>query len=114
REGNGPNDQLIPVDDGRHLQSRGRGDGCTEELPESQNYNDATGKTTIDSARPTANAIWLVRPARLGDAALTGVGLPRGDIPLALFAFNFGVETGQLTFIAAVLALLAVAGRFNL
>ena len=27
-------------------------------------------------------------------SALTEVGLPRGDIPLALFAFNVGVEAG--------------------
>ncbi|MEX2205584.1 MAG: HupE/UreJ family protein [Myxococcota bacterium] len=44
--------------------------------------------------------------------ALTSVGLPPGDVPLALFAFNVGVELGQLAFIAAVLALLALAGRF--
>jgi hydrogenase/urease accessory protein HupE len=47
-------------------------------------------------------------------SALTEVGLPRGDIPLALFAFNVGVELGQLMFIAAALTLLAVARRFNL
>jgi hydrogenase/urease accessory protein HupE len=43
--------------------------------------------------------------------ALTSVGLPPGDVPLALFAFNVGVELGQLAFIAAVLALLALARR---
>lgn len=47
-------------------------------------------------------------------SALTDVGLPRGDIPLALFAFNVGVEVGQLLFIAAVVALLAVARHFSL
>jgi hydrogenase/urease accessory protein HupE len=47
-------------------------------------------------------------------SALTELGLPRGDIPLALFAFNVGVEVGQLMFISAVLALFAVAERFNL
>ena len=36
-------------------------------------------------------------------SALAEVGLPKGDIPLALFAFNVGVELGQLAFIAAVL-----------
>jgi hydrogenase/urease accessory protein HupE len=41
--------------------------------------------------------------------ALIDIGLPRGDIPLALFAFNVGVELGQLAFIAAVLAVLACA-----
>ena len=37
--------------------------------------------------------------------ALREVGLPDGDIPLALFAFNFGIELGQLVFVAAVLLL---------
>ena len=36
-------------------------------------------------------------------SALTDIGLPQGDIPLALFAFNVGVECGQLAFVAAVL-----------
>ena len=35
--------------------------------------------------------------------ALREIGLPEGDIPLALFSFNVGVELGQLLFIAAVL-----------
>lgn len=35
--------------------------------------------------------------------ALSDVGLPQGDIPLALFAFNVGVEVGQLAFVGAVL-----------
>jgi hydrogenase/urease accessory protein HupE len=47
-------------------------------------------------------------------SALTEVGLPRSDIPVALFAFNVGVEVGQLMFIAAVFALLAVTACFNL
>ena len=42
-------------------------------------------------------------------SALTEIGLPQGDIPLALFAFNVGVEIGQLIFIAVVLAALACA-----
>jgi hydrogenase/urease accessory protein HupE len=36
--------------------------------------------------------------------ALAEVGLPHGEIPLALFSFNVGVECGQLGFIAAALA----------
>ena len=44
--------------------------------------------------------------------ALVDLGLPRGDIPLALFSFNVGVELGQLMFIAAILAIVAVARRF--
>ena len=42
--------------------------------------------------------------------ALAEVGLPVGAIPAALLFFNVGVELGQLTFVAAVLALMA-AGR---
>jgi hydrogenase/urease accessory protein HupE len=38
-------------------------------------------------------------------SALTGAGLPRADLPLALVSFNVGVELGQLGFIALVLAL---------
>jgi hypothetical protein len=34
--------------------------------------------------------------------ALTEVGLPQSDIPLALLFFNVGVEVGQLMFVAAV------------
>jgi len=37
--------------------------------------------------------------------ALTGAGLPRQDLPLALVSFNVGVELGQLGFIALILAL---------
>ena len=40
--------------------------------------------------------------------------MPRGDIPLALFAFNVGVELGQLAFIAAVLGSLAIVRRVAL
>jgi len=36
--------------------------------------------------------------------ALTQVGLPQGDVPMALLFFNVGVEAGQVLFIAAVLA----------
>ncbi len=36
--------------------------------------------------------------------ALAETGLPPGDIPLALFSFNAGIEIGQLAFVAAVLA----------
>src|SRR6202023_2826515 len=38
------------------------------------------------------------------DGALAEIGLPHGEIPLALFSFNVGVELGQLAFIAAVLS----------
>jgi hypothetical protein len=38
-------------------------------------------------------------------SALTGAGLPRHELPLALVSFNLGVEAGQVVFVALVLAL---------
>ncbi len=38
--------------------------------------------------------------------ALTEVGLPQSDIPLALLFFNVGVEVGQLMFVAGVLVVI--------
>lgn len=58
----------------------------------------------------TSRAPWLVAFVfgllhGLGFAgALREIGLPQGDIPLALLAFNIGVEAGQMAFVAAVLA----------
>jgi hydrogenase/urease accessory protein HupE len=43
--------------------------------------------------------------------ALSEIGLPQQEIPLALLMFNVGVETGQLMFIAVVLTLFAVLKR---
>jgi hypothetical protein len=37
-------------------------------------------------------------------AVLTDAGLARPDVPLALFAFNVGIEAGQIAFVALVLA----------
>jgi len=47
-------------------------------------------------------------------SALVEVGLPTGDIPLALLAFNVGVELGQLAFIAVILGGLALVKRISL
>jgi len=46
--------------------------------------------------------------------ALSAVGLPQSDVPLALFAFNVGVELGQLAFVAVVLVALRLARRIDL
>ena len=43
--------------------------------------------------------------------ALAEIGVPQHEVPLALFAFNVGVETGQVAFIVVVIALLAVLRR---
>lgn len=39
--------------------------------------------------------------------ALKEIGLPQGDVPLALVTFNLGVEAGQLLFVGAILLLYA-------
>jgi hydrogenase/urease accessory protein HupE len=46
--------------------------------------------------------------------ALSEIGLPQGDVPLALLSFNVGVELGQLSFVAAVLAAYFVMMRLRL
>ncbi|UCD70053.1 MAG: HupE/UreJ family protein, partial [Betaproteobacteria bacterium] len=43
--------------------------------------------------------------------ALTEVGLPQKEIPLALLTFNVGVEVGQILFILGVLTLIVVVRR---
>ena len=43
--------------------------------------------------------------------ALSEIGVPQHEVPLALFTFNLGVETGQLLFIAVVLGLTALLRR---
>jgi len=44
--------------------------------------------------------------------ALIEVGLPESAIPIALLFFNLGVEAGQIAFVIAVLAAMAVARRY--
>ena len=59
----------------------------------------------------TSKAPWLVALSfgllhGFGFAgALSEIGLPQTDIPLALLSFNVGVEVGQLMFVAAVLVI---------
>jgi hypothetical protein len=65
----------------------------------------------------TERAPWVVAFAfgllhGLGFAsALLEIGLPEGDVPLALLAFNLGVEAGQILFLAVVLTLGAAIAR---
>lgn len=64
------------------------------------------GKPDLTATYPWLVAFLFGLLHGLGFAgALSEIGLPEGDIPLALLAFNIGVELGQLTFVAAVLAL---------
>jgi hydrogenase/urease accessory protein HupE len=43
--------------------------------------------------------------------ALSEIGVPQHEVPLALFMFNVGVETGQLLFIAVMLGLFQLLRR---
>lgn len=43
--------------------------------------------------------------------ALSEIGVPQNEVPLALLMFNIGVETGQILFIGVVLGLIAVLKR---
>ncbi len=44
--------------------------------------------------------------------ALAEIGLPDGEVAMALLAFNLGVEIGQLAIVATGVALLAVVSRY--
>jgi hypothetical protein len=46
--------------------------------------------------------------------ALSEIGVPQHEVPLALLMFNVGVESGQLVFIAVVLGLMALLSRLPL
>lgn len=74
--------------------------------------NAGDGRATIARRRPwvVAGSFGLLHG--LGFAgALSEVGLPEGDVPLALLGFNVGVEIGQLAFVACALVAGAIAGR---
>jgi len=43
--------------------------------------------------------------------ALARIGLPEDEIPLALFAFNVGVELGQLLIVAPLAVLIWLGGE---
>jgi hypothetical protein len=77
----------------------------------------------VELARPAGARVGWLRRAPLAMAAgfgllhglgfagaLSELGLPASDIPLALFAFNLGIELGQLLVVAGLL-LLATAWR---
>jgi len=46
--------------------------------------------------------------------ALSEVGVPAHEVPLALLMFNVGVETGQVLFVVGVVAALAALRRLPL
>jgi hydrogenase/urease accessory protein HupE len=66
--------------------------------------------TSLAARRPWAVALAFGLLHGLGFAgALAELGLPGTEIPLALAAFNVGVEVGQLAFVAAVALLWRLA-----
>lgn len=77
--------------------------------------NKSADATRLSEKRP-----WLVALAfgllhGFGFAgALAEIGLPKGEMPVALFTFNLGVEAGQLAFLASILLLLNILGRLHL
>ena len=75
----------------------------------------ATRRTRPDQRTPWIVAFTFGLLHGFGFAgALAEVGLPQSDIPLALLLFNVGVEAGQLAFVGAVLAILALVRRIRL
>jgi hydrogenase/urease accessory protein HupE len=64
------------------------------------------GETSLTIRRPWLVAFIFGLLHGFGFAgALTGTGLPRADLPLALLTFNIGVEIGQIAFVLLVVAL---------
>jgi len=73
------------------------------------------GEPSLTATWPWAVAFLFGLLHGLGFAsALIDIGLPQGDVPLALLAFNVGVEVGQLAFIAAVLGVMQLARQFRI
>jgi hydrogenase/urease accessory protein HupE len=71
----------------------------------SELLRDPANRSTITQGYPWVVAFSFGLLHGLGFAgALAEIGLPQGEIPLSLFAFNIGVECGQLAFIAAILS----------
>jgi HupE / UreJ protein len=75
-----------------------------------------------EGLRETARGVALRRPWRIAFAfgllhgfgfagALSGLGLPSSEIPLALLFFNVGVEIGQIAFVATLLGLYRLVSR---
>jgi hydrogenase/urease accessory protein HupE len=74
-----------------------------------------SGRPGLGARRPWALALGFGLLHGFGFAGALGeIGLPQGAISAALLFFNLGVEAGQLAFIAAVLAIAALARRLRM
>jgi len=72
------------------------------------------GQLTLSERYPWLIAFTFGLVHGLGFAgALSEIGVPRGEVPLALLMFNLGVETGQVMFVVAVSLLLAGLYRLH-
>ena len=70
------------------------------------------GEDTLTSQRPWLIAFTFGLLHGFGFAgALSEIGLPQTEIPLALACFNIGVELGQLAFVGVILILMRVVKR---
>ncbi len=68
----------------------------------------SAGELTLSERYPWFVAFTFGLVHGLGFAgALSEIGVPQNDVPLALVMFNVGVETGQVMFVVAVSLLLA-------
>jgi len=72
------------------------------------------GELTLAERYPWLIAFTFGLVHGLGFAgALSEIGIPQNEVPLALLMFNVGVETGQVAFVVAVSLLLAGLHRMN-
>ena len=77
--------------------------------------HERAGRPGVTAARPWLVAFVFGLLHGLGFAgALAEVGVPSHAIPLALLAFNVGVELGQLAFVAALVAATALFARLRI
>jgi len=72
------------------------------------------GEITLAERYPWLVAFTFGLVHGLGFAgALSEIGIPQNEVPLALLMFNVGVETGQVMFVVAVSLLLAGLNRLH-
>ena len=72
------------------------------------------GESSLTATYPWVVAFTFGLLHGLGFAgALTDVGLPQHEIPLALLMFNVGVELGQILFVAVILAFVFVLKKLR-